>query len=126
MFNQPLLLIRSRDARQKFLRKNITKPNRDEAKDRAIGVILEVYNNESNFGRAQSVCDEVINDIAQRVAAGQPEPDVDGFEVVANPELSNSLIPYNNDGSSPAASPIRTPGHVPLPPSPLSGSDDSL
>ena len=118
MLGQPLIQIPSRIARQKFLRKYITKSNRDEAKDRVIGVILEIIHDNNKENAAQGICDTIIADIAQRVANGEPEPDEDGFE-----GLFNSLISAT---SSPAASPPpRTPGHVPLPPSPPS-SDDSF
>ena len=74
MFNQPLIQIPSRVARQKFFRKNIAKSNRDEAKDRAIGVILEIIHNPDRESGAQAVCFDIISAIATRVANGQPEP----------------------------------------------------
>ena len=124
LFNVALVTIPSREARQKWMRKVITKTNRDDVKDEAIKVILNVIHDDDRFGGYQAVCDNIIQEIAGRVVDGQPEPDEDGFE---------SLISRNggSGGSSPAASPPITPSRVPLPasplrpaPTPLSGSSD--
>ena len=79
MFNQPLHAIRSKAARQKFLRKKVKKANRDEVRGESIDFILFVLQNNEVLSLSHSVCDSVIRDIADRVVAGTPKPDVDNF-----------------------------------------------
>ena len=89
-FGQPLISLPSREARQKFLRKKITKSNRDEIKDAAIGHILDLIHAEEMLSRSHAVCEIVINTITERVENGEPEPDVDEFEAVAQEMFSES------------------------------------
>ena len=78
LLGQHLHAIRSKAARQKFLRKHLKKVSREQAREQAIECIL--YMNEEMLNFIHQVTDVVIRVIADRVQAGQPEPDVDDFE----------------------------------------------
>ena len=72
--------------------------------------MLFILNNSEERQFAHYIIDIVIRNIADRVPAGEPEPDVDNFE---------DQYPQNESGdSSPNGSPAPSPSRVPLPPSP--------
>ena len=72
--------MRSKAARQKFLRKNLKKVNRDQFRAEAIDYMLFILANSEELQFAHYVIDIVIRNIADRVLNGEPEPDVDHFE----------------------------------------------
>ena len=104
MLGQNLHGISSREARQKCLRKNIMKSNREEARRHAIEFILELIHDDGDMAQARFTCETVISNVAERVQRGTPEPDVDNFEQIFNgPPPSGN----NSAGSSPSASPTQ-------------------
>ena len=80
MFKYDLVRIRSKAARQKFLRKNVKKNNKDEFKDAAIELIMEIIHDERQLWLAHGIISRIIDAIADRVQTGEPEPYVDNFE----------------------------------------------
>ena len=65
IFNQSLRTIRSRAARQKYLRKKVKKANRDEVRAKSIDFLLFVLQHNEEVSLAHSVCNTVINTIAE-------------------------------------------------------------
>ena len=80
MFGQKLTDIRSRAARQKFLRKKVKKVNRDKFRELSFDYIVYLLQNRRELNICHAVCGTVIGSIADRVHDGEPEPDVDNFE----------------------------------------------
>ena len=72
LFNQPLHPIRSKAARQKFLRKKVKKANRDQIRAEVIDFMLFVIQTPQELAIAHSLIDTVINTFAERVLAEQP------------------------------------------------------
>ena len=115
LFNQPLHPIRSKAARQKFLRKKVKKANRDQIRAEAIDFMLFVLDNGQEISFTQSFCDTIINNIAERVLGREPEPDVDDFEDLYPSSNNNGPPPSNNSAGS---SPPFSSQIIQLPPSP--------
>ena len=76
----------------------IKKGNRDEVKDRAMNIVIEIIHDENKQSIAQGLCERVMYVIADRIIAGVKEPDVNDFEL----ELTSEQASAN---SSPPSSP---------------------
>ena len=113
LFGQHLHPIRSKAARQKFLRKKLKKVSREQVREEAIDCILYILATDGMLDFIHQVTDFVLRNIADRVLNGDPEPDVDNFE---DQYPQNQARPSSSAEGSPAPSPNQM---IPVPrPSP--------